>query len=459
MSGLFEEATAPMGDSTRAARWTEWAAAAGAAAQSDPYYSEARCRFELRDDDVLRTVGDVVVGDASCGAVLSSERARFRLEVCGVDPRDASALFAAIDGDRTASEVRTRAQVTDDACRTLWARAFGTVVFAPRAISELDRRVSAAEIVRYPGSPYEIVRTYWSNMGDVAERLAAVENELDTPSGFFRTLRELHVMALAGARADSFYLPASPIAAKGRVRPGEFWTAPSVVEPSGGELRFASGPRVNASKIGGSAYQGLLAATLDDPEAGAPTRDFTDATGLSWGRIVVARADGDDRAAPWFCPPRPVDGRHLEALSAAFTAARDATERGDAASTVRELAAFHQRFVRLHPFRAGNQCIAMSFVNHVLRESHGAGIPHLVLDHLALQLSPEAYARAFAIAVAGWLVASENPVERHLELIGKKGRCFDFLRKLGETTDTAAAAALVLARPDDARLTLIDPAA
>jgi hypothetical protein len=98
----------------------------------------------------------------------------------------------------------------------------------------------------------------------------------------------------------------------------------------------------------------------------------------------------------------------------------------------------------------------MSLVNAVLRTSHGAGIPHLVLDHLALQLSPDAYARAFGIAVASWLIANKSPVERHLELIARKARCFDFLRALGETTNHAAAVALVRARPNDARLAFIE---
>jgi hypothetical protein len=371
-----------------------------------------------------------------------------------MDPRDATALFAAIDGVRTAAEVRAVAGVGADVGRRLWDRAFGTVVLAPGAVSALDARVAAAEVVRYPGSPYEIVRAYWANMGDVAERVRDASTEPDAAAAFVRFLRELNVLALTGASGQSFYLPASPVVAQGRVRPGELWLAPSVVEPGGGaELRFVSGPRVNASPIGGAAYQRLLATTLDDPEATAPARDFEDSTGLSWGRLVVARADGDERAARWFCPPRPLEDRHLEALHAAFRAAGVAAARLDAGGVVRELASFHQRFIRLHPFRAGNQCLAMSLVNHVLRESHGAGIPHLVLDHLALQLSSEAYARVFATAVSAWLIADKSPVERQVELITRKSRCFDFLRKLGEMTDPAD---LVASRPDDARLALID---
>lgn len=459
MQGLPEEATAPLVDSPAADRWTEWAASAAARARPDPYYTEARARFDIRDSDVLLSVGDVVVRAAECGASVSSERARAHFDVCGVTTREASEILGAIDGQRTMLEVRENARVTDGVCRKFWERAFGTVVLAPIAVSRLDRRVSAAEIVRYPGSPYEVVREYWENMGDVADRVSSAGVELDTTPGFVRVLRELNVLALTGREGRSFYLPASPIAARGKVKPGELWTAASVVEPAADGLRFVSGPRVNASPIGGASYERLLAATLSDPEAGAPARDFSDAAGLGWGRIVTARADEDARAARWFCPPRPLDGRHVEALAASYGAARRAAERGDAATAVRELAMFHQRFIQLHPFRSGNQCIAMSLVNAVLRKSHGAGIPHLVLDHLALQLSPDAYARAFAVAVASWLVAGKSPVERHMELIARKARCFDFLRRLGEIADYEAVLTLVRGRHDDARLAFIDAAA
>lgn len=459
MQNLPEEATAPLVDSSAADRWTEWAVSAATRERPDPYYSEARARFEIRESDVLRSVGDVVVRPAECGASVSSERARTRFDVCGVTTREASEILGSIDGVRTTSEVRASARVTDGVCRKFWERTFGTVVLAPLAISELDRRVSAAEVVRYPGSPYEIVREYWENMGDVAERVSSHGGELDTTPGFVRLLRELNVLALTGALGRSFYLPASPIAVRGRVKPGELWTIDSVVESSGDELRFVSGPRVNASAIGGTAYQRLLSTALSDPEASVPARDFSDAAGLSWGRIVVARADGDERVARWFCPPRPLDGRHVDALRESYNVARRAAETGDAGTVVRELATFHQRFIQLHPFRAGNQCLAMSLVNRVLRKSHGVGIPHLVLDHLALQLSSDAYARAFATAVAAWTVTDENPVERHLELIARKVRCFDFLRALGEMTNEAAAERLVRARPDDAQLAFIDAVA
>src|SRR5262249_36543630 len=153
---------------------------------------------------------------------------------------------------------------------------------APRAVFELEGRVSGVEVVRYPGSPYEIVRPFWSNMGDVAARISGA-NELVATASFVRLLRELNVLALIGASGKSFYLPQSPAAGKRRLEPGELWTAASIVEPPANgskTARFVEGPRVNASLIGGAAYHALLASALGDSEAAAPAREFVDISGL-----------------------------------------------------------------------------------------------------------------------------------------------------------------------------------
>jgi hypothetical protein len=457
MSNLPETATAPIIDRRTSEAHAVWAAER-AGTQGDPYYSERLARFEPRVDDVLATAGDVTVSAAPCGVAVSSERARARFEVCGIGVREASAALEAIDGARTLAEARAAVAIDDESWRLFIESAFGTAVLAPLAVMFLERRVSGSEIVRYAGSPYEIVRSYWANMGDIAERVSDLRENPPT-SEFIRQLRELNALALVGAAGTSFYLPASPVAGKRSVEPGELWTAAAVVEPrESGPFRFVSGPRVNASLIGGAHYHALIAHALGDPEAAKPSRDFVDPSGLRWGRIVVARADHDDEARAWFCPPRPIDVAHFDALRAAFSDALGAAAGHDAEATLRSLALFHQRFVRLHPFRAANQCVAMSLVNHVLRRSHGAGIPHLVLDHLALRFSSDAYARAFASAVDGWLIAGKSPVERYMELIARKERCFAFLRELGNATDLDGARSLVAARSGDAQLALVDAA-
>ncbi len=122
------------------------------------------------------------------------------------------------------------------------------------------------------------------------------------------------------------------------------------------------------------------------------------------------------------------------------------------------MARLHWSFVRLHPFKTANQCLAMSLVNHLLWQLHGAGIPHLVLDHLALRLSRNAYERAFARALDGWLLRDPSPVRRTLELSSRKRRAFAILERLRQTRSLADAQAIVAEQEEDALLVLLEPA-
>src|SRR5262249_24017915 len=153
---------------------------------------------------------------------------------------------------------------------------------------------------------------------------------------------------------------------------------------------FVSGPRVNAVPIGGERYQELLARSVDDMASLATERALTDDEGLAWGRVVTAKADADTAPAPWFCPPRPFADAHFAAVFRSLSAAREA---GYTDEAIRHAAGVHFRLVRLHPFVSGNQSIAMALVNGLLRPVVGAGLPHLVLDHLALRLALPAYER------------------------------------------------------------------
>jgi hypothetical protein len=137
-----------------------------------------------------------------------------------------------------------------------------------------------------------------------------------------------------------------------------------------------------------------------------------------------------------------------------FARARDAVRRGERAAALSALATFHQRFVRLHPFRAGNQSLAMNVVNAVLRELQGAGIPHLVLDQLALRFDEGAYARLFARAVNAWTVAG-SPLERYRALTERKARYFALLGALGPCSGVEDARPILNARRNDAALALL----
>jgi hypothetical protein len=420
----------------------------------DPYYSQEIQRFELREDDDLVVPSDARVEPATCGAALVSAQAHARIEACGVSEEDAVRVLAAIDGTRTAGEAQRAAGIAAETWERIVRVAFGTLLFAPAAVADLERRVSGTEIVRFAGSPYEIVRSYWENMASVASSLRRLGAARGTTEAFVRRLRELHAIALVGESGRSFYRPASPILEKEATYPGELLSTAPVVRETATGTRFVSGPRVGAGLIGGAHYHQLLASSLDDPEALASARRTSDASGVSWGSLVTARAEGDEREGPWFCPPRPLSSAHFEALRAHLADASSA----EPDRAVLSLAQFHWSFVRLHPFACANQCVAMSIVNHMLRESHGAGMPHHVLDHLALRFSSAAYTRAFQTAVRAWLVRDESPVRRTLELVARKRRAFDLLRGVEGAASASEAGRLVAERPEDSLLVLLSEA-
>ena len=140
------------------------------------------------------------------------------------------------------------------------------------------------------------------------------------------------------------------------------------------------------------------------------------------------------------------------ALSRARAAARE--RRLDDA--VRCAGSVHWRLVRLHPFMSGNQSVAMALVNGVLREASGAGLPHLVLDHLALRLALPAYEEVFVRAFRAWLVKDESPVRRALELATRRRRLFAFLETLRHVPEERVAT-LVDERRADAALAFLTP--
>lgn len=392
---------------------------------TDPFYGEEVVRFELRGDDVLAVPPSTGVDEGPAGTFLRSTASGASVPLTFVSPVDARAILAAIDGTRSVTALRaTFPGPTVDA---FLGASFGKVVFAPFAVVELERRLSASEIVRYPGSPYEVVRPYWENMIDVAAAIESGTSAVSSPSAFVGFVRGLHATALLGRTGDNQYRPSSPIVAKRGVEPGALHDEPTLLDDRGPEIRFVSGLRVSARAIGGQRYQELLAESVRDPGSLLGERTFTSEDGLSWGRIVTGRAAGDAEAAPWFCPPRPLTATHWEVIR---TSLRNALEGGARDEVTRHLADFHQAFLRAHPFAAGNQSVVMSLLNHVLRRRHGVGMPHLILDHLALRLSRAAYEEVFVRAARHWHLPDGDRAARLGELIEKKRAVFAFLRDL-----------------------------
>jgi hypothetical protein len=420
----------------------------------DYLFEQPVLRFEARADDVLIADPTLRVESRDGAALLVSERTSATLALPGVSAVSARRLLGACDGSVTLRALRARHMLEAAAVDALIQHAFGKMLFAPLALSALERALSGLEITRFPGSPYEIGRTYWDNMAAVRRALDGLESELASTEGFAARLRELHVLALMGRDLHSYYKPRSPISER-RAAPGQLMETPTRWHGDPERATFVSGPRVNASLIGGRSYHELLYASLDEPEA-LHVREHTE-EGLSWGRLLHGRAEGDAESQDWFCPPRPVAPAHFETLRRALSAALAAGDRRE--ELLPALARAHQAFIRLHPFHCGNQSLIMNVINWMLGRTLGSGIPHLMLDHLALRLSSCAYVRVFARAVAAYANPGADLAQRYFALAQKRTKAFALLGSISACTDMDAAYGRVAAAGDDARLLLLLPLA
>ena len=402
-------------------------------ADRDYLFSEERARFEPRKDDVAVAPSGLPPG-----------------EIGGVSPDVAARLIAAMDGQRCLLQVRLDAGVDQDVFARFLRATFGRVVFAPEAVQRLEAALPGVEITRFPSPPYSIERPYWENMVAVRRRFTDKRAALASREDFVRLLRELHVIAVMGPSLDSFYKPASPVSDR-IVAPGAFFVQPARTANTPRGTLYFDGPRVNVSLIGGEAYHRAIYEDVGDPDASSAERDFS-SDGVAWGRIVTARSEREAQPRPWFLPPRPILDAHFDVLRTALSGALHCADAGDADGAVRSIARFHQAFVRLHPFHCANQSIAMNLANAALRQVHGAGIPHFILDHLALRTSTDAYEKIFSRAVSAWLVKDDDPARRLGTLSERKRRALSLIdrSKGGELR------ALALQDPDAARWALVN---
>lgn len=415
--------------------------------------SETRVRFEARDGDVLVALPGVAVRATTTGSELHGGALPRPVALPGVAEHAARRFFALLDGEVTLERACRAAPLGVTERRNVLGATFGVALFAPHAVTALEREVSGSEIVRFPGAPYEIERPYWENMAAVRRRGGDLEHALRDADAALRELSALHVVALLGESRRNFYRPASRVANNG-VAPGALWQAASRTEETPEGTRFLEGPRVHVPLLGGRGYGALLAELSGDPEATLDRRELRE-DGLDWGRILTGRADGDREAATWFTPPRPLTRAHVVSLFSALSDAVAAAARAERAAALAALADFHQRFVRLHPFRACNQALAMNLVNAVLARVTGAGMPHLVLDHLALRWSSAAYRRLFALAADAWCVPGA-PAPRLARLLAMKRDYFALVGELTSAQDAAAARVRAETAPGAARLALLD---
>jgi hypothetical protein len=401
------------------------------------------------------------------GYLFAEPRARFRPEpgdellalrpmpVSGIEARVVKAAFDALcSGPQSYARLLV---LLGPNLESFLEQTFAKVVLAPKAVAALEIELPCAEIVRFPGSPYEVVRSYWRNMIAVRGRL----QETPTPPSAAEMrslLLELHQLALLGESAagsrSSFYLPASALGRK-RPEPGSFYEVPSSFERRGDDVVLTSGARVSVPLLGGEHYWQLLAESVSDPEAVGREERQTMLDELDLGRVVHARAENESVSRPWFLPPRPLLDEHFSALAVELERAAVAEAQHDVPAALEALAAFQYRFVRTHPLPSANQSISMCFVNAALRRLLGVGIPHLLLDQMALRFSLSAYQQLFARAARAWSAPWPNPAERQRQLLRMRQDLDAFVSELSQVGSLLEARALLADRPEAARLALL----
>lgn len=419
----------------------------------DYLFAEARARFEARNEDRLRAPVDLRVVEVKGELRLVSERLGGGVSIRGIKRTLAERLLSNIDGARTLAELRFLAGSDRAGFERMLAVGLGSVLFVPEAIADLEHRISGVELVRFVGAPYEIVRAYWENMAAVRRAANEELDQICDREGFVHWLRRLHVLALLGEDLSNFYRPSSRITRRG-VRPGQIYTTPTrIVRGERGPL-LLSGPRVGVSLMGGAQYHRVLCTNAGDPAALDPERSVVDSAGVPWGELLVGRAPDDTEDTAWFCPPRPLSTQHVQSLYECFQLAVSSARAGDASHAVDTLGRFHHRFVRLHPFRCANQSLSMNLVNLVLARCGIDGIPHLLLDQLALRLQEHAYVRVFRLATEAHSVSGAAE-ERWSTLREHKSRAYGLIQALQRVKSDSEAGALIDASPQAARSALI----
>jgi hypothetical protein len=416
----------------------------------DYLYSQACVRLRPHDDDELVVPSELSVEQAGDAVNVRIAGQQHAVSIPGLTRRDVAAVVVALRSSPTVVELPFASGVSAEACERVLAIGFGRFIFAPKGLAHLESTCSAAEIVRFPGSPYEIVRNYWINAGALSGAVERLLAQSRSSSSFVDWLRGLHVHLLLGTDLQTFYCPASPVARR-RVEPGALFTVGTrTLKTDFGEF-ILDGPRVNATAIGGPRYNRLVDRSIGVEQAVGDSREFG-ASATNWGRLVQARARGETELRTWYLPPRPLSDSHWEALFESWNAALAAPGLSDA---VDHLGRFHWCFVHLHPFSCANQSLAFALVNWALKRFTSSGIPHLILDQLALRHDCAEYVRLFARAVGNWTTGEAEPAARHMARVRKRQALDEFIAQLAATAGDAEADAVSSRHPQSACLALL----
>jgi hypothetical protein len=415
-------------------------------------FFEPRLRFFPEADDILVLVPEVKLERSRDTAVLVHTPTRTRVPLEGLEADAALRISSHVDGEHSVFGVQRRAKVSVAQLDRFLALTFGTLVLAPRTLERFDGRLSASGLVRFPGSPYELDRSYWANQIDVR---TAVEREFSEPQStaeFVKGLTRLHALALMGQSGRSFYRPSSPIVAKAGARAGALYDVETRMQEDADTTLLLDGPRVSAPHVGGRRYHELLCRELDDEGALEATRELAEPGGMPWGRVVLGMARADVSPLPWFVPPRPLREAHFERLNETWQSCLAGSALSEVAPI---LGSFHWLFVRLHPFVCANQSLGMNLVNFVI-EQHGAcPIPHLVLDQMALRFSEAAYTALFVRAVGAWSEPAPALPRRAFRLIEQRKAMDRLLVQLTESRSLEECEQRVKADPEGGMASLL----
>ena len=419
---------------------------------TDYLFAHSRIRFAPEDHDRLVISDSVKVVTVPGGFAIQVSEQLPPISITAQQKGHVEAIISALDKQPLLIELPLCSGAPASTCDWLMHVGFGKFIFALAALEELEVCVSAAEIVRFPASPYEIDRNYWNNVGQLS---MSVSDSLSAPfdqTSFVRWLRACHVQLLLGKNLDTYYCPSSPIT-RHRVAPGALYTRNTRTINSTAGIFIVDGPRINASAVGGARYHQLLCRSLKIEPTRADELDFHDHE-EHWGKLVRARARMDKQEGDWFLPPRPIRDAHWEILRDAWSHATNAIKSGDQPAGIAQLGRFHWYFIHLHPFACANQSLAFTLINCVLNRLNGSGIPQLVLDHLALRLNVADYATVFGRAVAAWSTSASGALARHKErmqkrrsldmIVAKVDRAIDENEALSVTSGDATGAQLAL---------------
>jgi hypothetical protein len=411
--------------------------------------------LNVHDDDQLVIPNTLTVEQSSEGARVRIAGQAQYVPIPGVKREEADSLIAALHCRPAAIELPSASAVAAETCERFVNLGFGRFVFAPASLERLESQAHAAEIVRFAGSPYELVRNYWRNVGELNQEIGRSLAISRSSAAFLDWLRTLHVQLLMGNDLRTFYCPSSPLARR-HAEPGALYHTPSRTLMTRSGQFLLDGPRVNASTIGGPRYHALLDRSLGLQVKAGGSRAFGSSE-INWGNLVVGRSRAETQSREWYLPPRPIVDGHWDALFRAWASALESIERQDAAGGTAHLGRFHWYFVHLHPFTCANQSLAFAIVNWGLNRLVGSGIPHLILDQLALRHDCTDHGRLFARAVSNWTTNESEPAVRHMSRVQKRQTLDEFMAQLGAAAnaDESDAQKVLERHMESARLALL----